>query len=118
MSMNLGPILQRSVATIIPLAHERYGTPIVETPDGDSGDSFASWLWHDAIPEHVPADDKHIIKLIKDTPDLLVYCIAFDDLYPMEAVTPGWYIGEAAYRTVYDTMREQLGLAQEPPPSW
>jgi hypothetical protein len=29
----------------------------------------------------------------------------------MEAVTPGWFIGEAAYQMVRDAVREQLGLA-------
>jgi hypothetical protein len=78
--MTLGPILQKSVRTIIPLAKKTYGYPIDEKVEVDDMD-FAYWLSHEAIPEHVPADDKDIPKLLRDTPDVLAYCIPFDDLY-------------------------------------
>ena len=57
--------------------------------------------------------------LLADTPDLLAYPVPLDDLYPMEIVTPGWFIGEAAYRAVADEV-ESGGcvLPPEGSPSW
>jgi hypothetical protein len=107
--MNLGPTLTKSVETIVALVKEHSGDPIDATLEID-GEDFDYWLMYVAVPEFVPGDERGIRKLLKEAPDLLGYAVALDDLYPMTAVTPGWFFGEACYEAVADDVRRQLGL--------
>lgn len=111
-TMNLGPTLTKSVEKIVALAKEQFGDPIDLSIDADA-EEFDYWLTNDALTLYVPGDERAIKKLLKEAPDLLGYCIALDDLYPMEAVTPGWFFGEACYQAVADEVRRQLGIAME-----
>jgi hypothetical protein len=106
--MTIGPLLSACVDELLALTREEHG----DAPTDD--DDFKYWLW-DEVAGAVPADDDDIPKLLADTPDLLGYQISFADLYPMERVTPGWYIGEAAYRAVYDAVRSRLQLGEDVP---
>lgn len=105
--MKLGPILKKSVALIVPEAREIFGSPIDEELEVDC-ENFAFWLTETAIPRHLWP--YVTLKLLKDTPDLLGYCIHFDDLYPIDGAAPGWMIGEAARQAVRDEVRAELGL--------
>jgi hypothetical protein len=109
--IRLGSLLTSCVEEALKLAAE----------DDSSRSDFPStheWLLVEIVPNVVPAGENDIERLLADTPDLLAYPIALDDLYPMEVVTPGWFIGEAAYRAVSDAVREKLGPQQESPPSY
>jgi hypothetical protein len=106
--MTIGPLLGGCIADLLISTKQEHGN----APTDD--DDFKSWLW-DEVAGAVPADDADIPKLLGDTPDLLGYQISFADLYPMERVTPGWYVGEAAYRAVYDALRQNLRLPEDVP---
>jgi hypothetical protein len=106
--MKLGPVLTGCIEQLLELVAEEHGTTLTDDDD------FKGWLF-DEVAGAVPAGDDDIPKLIEDTPDLLGYEISFSDLYPMERVTPGWYVGEAAYRAVYDAVRQHLKLPEDVP---
>jgi hypothetical protein len=48
-------------------------------------------------------------RLLADTPGILAFPVPLNDLYPMEIVTPGWFVGEAAYRCVAAELARRLG---------
>jgi hypothetical protein len=58
-------------------------------------------------------DGEGVMAVIADTPEAVAYQLAFDELteeHSVEAVTPGWMVGEAAWKLVRDEARRQLGL--------
>lgn len=100
----LGPLLADAAARAAKEAREEFGDKIEEA------DLDQDW-WMEAI--HLHFDEPEALATIADTPDTLAYLLDFDELhedYSTQAATPGWMIGEAAWRLVRDEARKQLGL--------
>jgi hypothetical protein len=96
----LGPVLTADADRVVAAVRATLG----ESPSEE--DLFEFFLEEICI-----SLDTHGV--LKDTPDALAYVLDFDTLhdeYSTQAASPGWMVGEAAWKLVRDQVRKALGL--------